>query len=143
MHAISPSVALPLAPGAWGPCKPLDPTDYAAPVPLQGSPSSNSTQDNCLSTLPRQTLVRIVGNQRTKRSLLGLECVVKRATGLGGWHWLVRGGGMRAWGARQHRSRKPCSAAPAVSEALRHAFSHADPAQRRGDQAAAQRPVRD
>jgi len=87
--------ALPLlpSPGALGqwPCKLLDLPEvaFATPSALQGSPSSTSTQDNCLSTLPRATRVLIVGNQRTKRSLLGLECIVKRATGLGGWHWLV------------------------------------------------------
>ena len=73
----------------WPLCKPLQLPEPAALV--QGSPSSTSTQEAaCLSTLPRHTRVLIVGNQRTKRGLLGLEGVVKRATGLGGWHWLVR-----------------------------------------------------
>ncbi|GBF90571.1 hypothetical protein Rsub_03143 [Raphidocelis subcapitata] len=86
MQALS---AIPLAP--WiGACQPLELPDVALAAAMPtGSPSSTSTQDNCLSTLPRQTRVRIVGNQRTKRSLLGLECIVKRATGLGGWHWLI------------------------------------------------------
>ena len=32
--------------------------------------------------------VRVTGNNRTKTSLIGLEGVVKKAVGLGGWHWL-------------------------------------------------------
>lgn len=77
---------------AWPPCKPLLEVAPAEGPALMhgGSPSSTSTQEQaCLSTLPRHTRVLIVGNQRTKRALLGLEGVVKRATGLGGWHWLV------------------------------------------------------
>jgi hypothetical protein len=34
-------------------------------------------------------MVTISGNNRTKPSLVGCEAVVKRAVGLGGWHWLV------------------------------------------------------
>jgi hypothetical protein len=30
----------------------------------------------------------VTGNNRTKTSLIGLEGVVKKAVGLGGWHWL-------------------------------------------------------
>jgi hypothetical protein len=82
-------------------CWPCLPADFGAPAAVltaAGSPSSASTQDACPlqgasnnhGTLPKLTRVLIVGNQRTKRSLIGLECVVKRATGLGGWHWLVR-----------------------------------------------------
>ena len=33
--------------------------------------------------------VLVTGNNRTKRSLVGLKGVVKKAVGLGGWHWLV------------------------------------------------------
>jgi hypothetical protein len=32
----------------------------------------------------------VTGNNRTKSSLVGLTGVVKKAVGLGGWHWLVR-----------------------------------------------------
>lgn len=35
--------------------------------------------------------MRIVGNARTKGSLIGETCIVKRAVGLGGWHWLQVG----------------------------------------------------
>lgn len=30
-----------------------------------------------------------MGNNRTKQAYVGLRAVVKRAVGLGGWHWLV------------------------------------------------------
>jgi hypothetical protein len=33
--------------------------------------------------------VRVAGNNRTKVALVGLTGVVKKAVGLGGWHWLV------------------------------------------------------
>ena len=43
------------------------------------------------AALPRDTKIRVVGNGRTKDSLIGTEAVVIKAIGLGGWHWLVRG----------------------------------------------------
>lgn len=39
--------------------------------------------------LPRGSRVRVIGNNRTKCSLVGLEGVVRKSVGLGGWHWLV------------------------------------------------------
>lgn len=39
--------------------------------------------------LPRHTKVVVTGNNRTKSVLVGLHGVVKKAVGLGGWHWLV------------------------------------------------------
>jgi hypothetical protein len=42
-----------------------------------------------LAILPKHTRVHITGNNRTKRTLVGQEAVVKKAVGLGGWHWLV------------------------------------------------------
>ncbi|KAJ0441666.1 putative histone deacetylase complex subunit SAP30/SAP30 [Helianthus annuus] len=42
-----------------------------------------------LSVLPRHTKVVVTGNNRTKSVLVGLHGVVKKAVGLGGWHWLV------------------------------------------------------
>ncbi|CAN1126842.1 hypothetical protein LINPERHAP2_LOCUS3669 [Linum perenne] len=42
-----------------------------------------------LSVLPRHTKVVVTGNNRTKSVLVGLKGVVKKAVGLGGWHWLV------------------------------------------------------
>ncbi|KAJ4951677.1 hypothetical protein NE237_028509 [Protea cynaroides] len=45
--------------------------------------------DEELSVLPRHTKVIVTGNNRTKSVLVGLQGVVKKAVGLGGWHWLV------------------------------------------------------
>ncbi|XP_078167500.1 uncharacterized protein LOC144562199 isoform X3 [Carex rostrata] len=45
--------------------------------------------DEELSVLPRDTKVVVKGNNRTKSVLVGLQGVVKKAVGLGGWHWLV------------------------------------------------------
>ncbi|CAN8239933.1 unnamed protein product [Cochlearia groenlandica] len=42
-----------------------------------------------LTVLPRHTKVVVTGNNRTKSVLVGLHGVVKKAVGLGGWHWLV------------------------------------------------------
>ncbi|GER30012.1 histone deacetylase complex subunit SAP30 [Striga asiatica] len=56
------------------------------------SPILNGSGDSCeeeLSVLPRHTKVVVTGNNRTKSVLVGLEGVVKKAVGLGGWHWLV------------------------------------------------------
>lgn len=44
--------------------------------------------------LPRHTKVIVTGNNRTKSVLVGLQGVVKKAVGLGGWHWLVLTNGL-------------------------------------------------
>ncbi|KAL3845210.1 hypothetical protein ACJIZ3_002613 [Penstemon smallii] len=69
----------------------------AAVVESNGGFSSHSSQlQSCgdsseeeLSVLPRHTKVVVTGNNRTKSVLVGLQGVVKKAVGLGGWHWLV------------------------------------------------------
>ncbi|XP_042470576.1 uncharacterized protein LOC122052902 isoform X1 [Zingiber officinale] len=53
------------------------------------SPSRYESGDEELSVLPRHTKVIVTGNNRTKSILVGLQGVVKKAVGLGGWHWLV------------------------------------------------------
>lgn len=53
------------------------------------SPSQEESGDEELSVLPRHTKVIVTGNNRTKSVLVGLKGVVKKAVGLGGWHWLV------------------------------------------------------
>ncbi|WCJ26325.1 hypothetical protein M5689_008151 [Euphorbia peplus] len=53
------------------------------------SPFRDESCDEELSVLPRHTKVIITGNNRTKSVLVGLHGVVKKAVGLGGWHWLV------------------------------------------------------
>ncbi|XP_072983530.1 uncharacterized protein [Typha latifolia] len=53
------------------------------------SPTREESGDEELSVLPRHTKVIVTGNNRTKSVLVGLQGVVKKAVGLGGWHWLV------------------------------------------------------
>ncbi|KAJ6850553.1 uncharacterized protein M6B38_263440 [Iris pallida] len=53
------------------------------------SPPHEESGDEELSVLPRHTKVVVTGNNRTKSVLVGLQGVVKKAVGLGGWHWLV------------------------------------------------------
>ncbi|XP_039023354.1 uncharacterized protein LOC120155985 [Hibiscus syriacus] len=48
--------------------------------------SCGDSSEEELSVLPRHT--KVVDN-RTKSVLVGLQGVVKKAVGLGGWHWLV------------------------------------------------------
>lgn len=54
------------------------------------SPSRDESGDDDLHVLPRHTKVIVTGNNRTKSVLVGLQGVVKKAVGLGGWHWLVQ-----------------------------------------------------
>lgn len=51
--------------------------------------SSGESSEEELSVLPPHTKVVVTGNNRTKSVLLGLRGVVRKAVGLGGWHWLV------------------------------------------------------
>ncbi|KAL9664056.1 hypothetical protein QQ045_019453 [Rhodiola kirilowii] len=53
------------------------------------TPFRDESGDEELSVLPRHTKVIVTGNNRTKSVLVGLQGVVKKAVGLGGWHWLV------------------------------------------------------
>ncbi|KAB2054233.1 hypothetical protein ES319_A12G241300v1 [Gossypium barbadense] len=54
------------------------------------SPFREESGDEELSVLPRHTKVIVTGNNRTKSVLVGLQGVVKKAVGLGGWHWLLQ-----------------------------------------------------
>lgn len=58
----------------------------AAPAPHGSDPTSI---DADAALLPRHTVVLVQGNARTKPSLVGMRGRVRRAVGLGGWHWLV------------------------------------------------------
>ena len=51
--------------------------------------SGEDSGEEGLSVLPRHTKVLVTGNNRTKSVLVGLQGVVTKAVGLGGWHWLV------------------------------------------------------
>ncbi|KAJ1395770.1 hypothetical protein SESBI_33114 [Sesbania bispinosa] len=48
--------------------------------------SCGDSSEEELSVLPRHTKVVVTGNNRTKSVLVGLQGVVKKAVGLGGWH---------------------------------------------------------
>lgn len=50
---------------------------------------ANETLDEGIILLPKGTRVTVTGNSRTKQSLVGRAGTVKKAIGLGGWHWLV------------------------------------------------------
>lgn len=56
--------------------------------------ASQDEEDDGQALLPRHTKVTVTGNNRTKQSLVGLTGVVKKAVGLGGWHWLVLSNGV-------------------------------------------------
>ena len=51
--------------------------------------SDDEVSEDNTALLPRHTKVLVSGNNRTKSKLVGLKGVVKKAVGLGGWHWLV------------------------------------------------------
>lgn len=59
---------------------------FCSSVQLQSCGDSSEEE---LTVLPRHTKVVVTGNNRTKSVLVGLQGVVKKAVGLGGWHWLV------------------------------------------------------
>lgn len=63
----------------------------AAKVSVSSSDASDccATQNPCL---PRNTIVLISGNNRTRRSLIGQHAVIRRSVGLGGWHHVVSQG---------------------------------------------------
>ncbi|KAJ4751257.1 histone deacetylase complex subunit [Rhynchospora pubera] len=54
-----------------------------------GYSHSSSGSEEEASALPVHTKVVVTGNNRTKSVLIGLQGVVKKAVGLGGWHWLI------------------------------------------------------
>lgn len=96
---------------------------------------------------PRRLLspavVLIRGNARTRQSLIGQRAVVRRAVGLGGWHWLVSRVRGRRSCARAGAPPAPCAMRGTLPAA--HQFAHplawraAGAAVWRGGQAAAQR----
>lgn len=58
-----------------------------SPIGFYACHGLEADADNVL-VYPTNTLVRIVGNKRTKAALMGQEGVVIKTVGLGGWHWL-------------------------------------------------------
>lgn len=70
----------------------MDPRVPAMPEAGSSDPD-DAFEDLTLQLLERHTSVVISGNCRTKSSLLGARGVVKKAVGLGGWHWLLLSNG--------------------------------------------------
>lgn len=60
------------------------------PMPSSSGDDSHDEDEGsmALQLLHRGTSVLISGNQRTKQALVGLKGRVRKAVGLGGWHWL-------------------------------------------------------
>jgi len=58
-------------------------------VPAAAMDDGDEVSEDGMALLPRHTKVLVTGNNRTKSALVGLKGVVKKAVGLGGWHWLV------------------------------------------------------
>lgn len=70
---------------------------FIASEPAQIAEVSSSVSEGDaagLPCLPRRTVVLISGNNRTKKSLVGQQAIVKRAVGLGGWHHCVSDPGL-------------------------------------------------
>ncbi|KAG5386951.1 hypothetical protein IGI04_038421 [Brassica rapa subsp. trilocularis] len=67
----------------------LETVDSSGLPQIQSFCCGESSSEEELSVLPRHTKVVVTGNNRTKSVLVGLQGVVKKAVGLGGWHWLV------------------------------------------------------
>lgn len=73
-------------PGAFGAGVSLA-ADTSALPPASDAAGADAQQHRL--ALPRGSRVLVKGNARTKKELIGLECIVRKAVGLGGWHWLV------------------------------------------------------
>nr|DAD40638.1 TPA_asm: hypothetical protein HUJ06_014961 [Nelumbo nucifera] len=67
----------------------LEPVESSVNGGFSQLQSCGESSEEELSVLPRHTKVVVTGNNRTKSVLVGLQGVVKKAVGLGGWHWLV------------------------------------------------------
>eukprot|EP00210_Caulerpa_lentillifera_P006846 g6544.t1 len=65
-----------------------------APLSLYNEGSLSTDVSNVL-VYPASTRVRIIGNKRTRPSLMGQEGIVIKTVGLGGWHWLQLKNGKR------------------------------------------------
>lgn len=69
------------------PCIAPEPPQAMADLSVEScSVEFTHPQQHSAAVLPRNTVVLISGNNRTKKSLVGHRAVVKRCVGLGGWH---------------------------------------------------------
>lgn len=112
------------------------------PAPCTASPALTGAPAPA-DCYPPPAVVLIRGNARTRQSLIGQRAVVRRAVGLGGWHWLVSRVRGRRSCARAGAPPAPCAMRGTLPAA--HQFAHplawraAGAAVWRGGQAAAQR----
>ena len=83
------------------------------------SPGEDEDDFSGVQLLSKHTLVRISGNNRTKPALVGLKGVVKKAVGLGGWHWLQLENGVEA---RLQRNALTVLEAPSGLEQVRRTY---------------------
>lgn len=85
--------------GANNDPSPADAEQEEKPVSTQKQREAHVSDDeiseDSTALLPRHTKVLVTGNNRTKSKLIGLKGVVKKAVGLGGWHWLVLSDGSK------------------------------------------------
>ena len=77
----------------------------------EGTTSKSEGELPVFQSLPRHSKVIVIGNNRTKQSLVGLQGVVTKSVGLGGWHWLVRS----AHSARTNHTNAPRRAGGAAA----------------------------
>ncbi|MCO5610937.1 hypothetical protein L7F22_065183 [Adiantum nelumboides] len=75
-------------------CRMMESQEKEDGIAMSSLGASEEGFDEELSVLPRHTKVIVTGNNRTKSVLVGLHGVVKKAVGLGGWHWLVLTNGL-------------------------------------------------
>ena len=86
-------------------------------MPMEpGSSDPDDGEDLTLQLLDKHTSVLVTGNCRTKQSLVGLKGVVKKAVGLGGWHWLLLSSGEEV---RLQRNALTVLAPPTGQESVR------------------------
>lgn len=85
----APRVVVVVAPASAASAGGAPSSSAAATAPAGTAPSSAADDAANKLALPRGSRVLVKGNARTKKELIGLECVVRKAVGLGGWHWLV------------------------------------------------------
>ena len=65
-----------------------DPEEGNQEALLDDGSNSGDADGEGLPLLPKHTIVVVTGNNRTKKTLVGQRGVVRKAVGLGGWHWL-------------------------------------------------------
>lgn len=63
--------------------------EYQSGFPEMATAACYSSEEPVNPALPRGSVCIIIGNNRTKKALVGQRAIVRRAVGLGGWHHCV------------------------------------------------------